>query len=331
MDQARPIICLTPVLNEAVKLPRFLAAASTWANHIIVADQMSTDGSREIARQYAKVTLVDNTSESLDEAYRQSLMVSAARKISANAVLVFLDADEFLTGNFATEPEWRWFLKSPPATVANFKWLQVMPEAKSFWEDVRLPFAFIDDPDQDPGGRRFHSLRVPFAPSQIQYMNRVSVLHYHYFYWQEVLAKIRFYQCYDTFLYPDKHPVDLYRFYNKYQRRAREYRELPEEFLAYYKSQDIDMTSLVPASYEKWNRKTLDLLAEHGAARFRKAQIWGVNWNKIAQHNKVDLPELSDPRSLRQRLLHRYLFKTQSRKDMRSVRMLDSLLKRMSF
>lgn len=91
------------------------------------------------------------------------------------------------------------------------------------------------------------------------------------------------------------------------------------------------MTSLVPASYEKWNRKTLDLLAEHGAARFRKAQIWGVNWNKIAQHNKVDLPELSDPRSLRQRLLHRYLFKTQSRKDMRSVRMLDSLLKRMSF
>lgn len=41
----KPIInYLTPVRNEVWILDRFLKAASFWADHIIIADQMSTDG-----------------------------------------------------------------------------------------------------------------------------------------------------------------------------------------------------------------------------------------------------------------------------------------------
>lgn len=54
----KPIVCcLTPVKNEACILERFLYAASLWADHIIVADQMSTDESREIAKKIQRLYL----------------------------------------------------------------------------------------------------------------------------------------------------------------------------------------------------------------------------------------------------------------------------------
>ena len=60
---APKIICLTPVLNEAWILDRFLKCASLWADHIIIADQGSTDGSVEIAKRYEKVIFIDNKTD----------------------------------------------------------------------------------------------------------------------------------------------------------------------------------------------------------------------------------------------------------------------------
>ncbi|MFZ0503142.1 MAG: glycosyltransferase family 2 protein, partial [Chthoniobacterales bacterium] len=60
------VICLTPIKDEAWILERFLKCASTWADHIIIADQQSKDGSKEIARRFPKVTLIENNSESFN-------------------------------------------------------------------------------------------------------------------------------------------------------------------------------------------------------------------------------------------------------------------------
>jgi hypothetical protein len=46
----RKIIGVTPVKNEEWLLERFLAVTSRFADHINVADQQSTDGSRSTAR-----------------------------------------------------------------------------------------------------------------------------------------------------------------------------------------------------------------------------------------------------------------------------------------
>ena len=54
------LIVLTPVRNEAWVLRAFLTATSLWADKIIIADQMSTDGSREICKEFPKVILLDN-------------------------------------------------------------------------------------------------------------------------------------------------------------------------------------------------------------------------------------------------------------------------------
>ena len=51
-------ICVTPVRNEAWIIDRFLAAAKTWADHVIVADQQSSDGTLE---QLAKLRRVSRS------------------------------------------------------------------------------------------------------------------------------------------------------------------------------------------------------------------------------------------------------------------------------
>ncbi|MDR3287618.1 MAG: glycosyltransferase family 2 protein, partial [Prevotellaceae bacterium] len=88
MNTKPKLICLTPVRNEAWILNAFLQATSLWADHIIIADQTSIDGSLDIASQYPKVTVVKNDSADLDENYRMNLMYAEARKIEGEKIFI---------------------------------------------------------------------------------------------------------------------------------------------------------------------------------------------------------------------------------------------------
>ena len=83
---------LTPIRNEAWILDRFLAVTSPLADHIILADQGSTDGSRAIAARYSNVVLIDNDDPGFDEARRQRLLLERARQlVPGPKVLLALD------------------------------------------------------------------------------------------------------------------------------------------------------------------------------------------------------------------------------------------------
>lgn len=68
------IIVITPVRNEAWVLDAYLTCTSSWADYIILADQHSTDGSREIATKYEKVILVDNDLPEMNQAAARLLV-----------------------------------------------------------------------------------------------------------------------------------------------------------------------------------------------------------------------------------------------------------------
>ena len=76
------IIATVPIRNEAWILPTFLAALEQVADVIIIGDQRSTDASRDICRQFAKVTLVTNEGVGYDEGIRQQVVLDAARATS---------------------------------------------------------------------------------------------------------------------------------------------------------------------------------------------------------------------------------------------------------
>ena len=113
---------MTPVRNEAWVLRAFLESTTRWADYIIIADQMSTDGSREIAQEYDKVILIDNKNPEFNEAERQAMLVNKAREISAgrDTLLWGLDADELLAADFRGTKDWEHIIHSVPGDVFWF-------------------------------------------------------------------------------------------------------------------------------------------------------------------------------------------------------------------
>lgn len=61
MNKERPLlIVISSNRNYGWIVPVFLAANSRWADYIIITDQMSTDGSREMYTKYPNVIVVDD-------------------------------------------------------------------------------------------------------------------------------------------------------------------------------------------------------------------------------------------------------------------------------
>src|SRR3989449_6927486 len=87
------VVVVTPVRNEAWILERFLSVTSRFADHIIIADQRSTDDSRAICGRYPKVRVIDNPTDEFNERERQLLLLRHARTIvPPPRVILALDA-----------------------------------------------------------------------------------------------------------------------------------------------------------------------------------------------------------------------------------------------
>ena len=115
----RPLfIVMTPVRNEAWVLHAFLRTTSLWADYIIIADQMSTDGSRDVYQLYEKVIVINNTNPNFNEAERQSMLIAKAREVAAgrDCILFGLDADEIMPAHWMQTNDGQRILNSIPGT-----------------------------------------------------------------------------------------------------------------------------------------------------------------------------------------------------------------------
>lgn len=132
MKQKPLLIVLTPVRNEAWILRAFLKATSIWADYIIVSDQMSQDGSREIYKDFPKVRVIDNTNPEMHMAATRRLLFEEANKISGDKILFTLDADEFLCGDFLNSKDWQTILNSEVGDVFDWRWMNLLPDMQNY-------------------------------------------------------------------------------------------------------------------------------------------------------------------------------------------------------
>jgi hypothetical protein len=328
------LVCLTPVRNEAWILHRFLACASLWADHIIVLDQLSDDDTREIARRFPKVTLIENRSERYSEDARQKILLEAARKIPGAKILFALDADEFLTANFLTSCEWETVLRSPPGTVIRMQRANLTPDFQSYWievaEDYDFAFGFVDDGSEHVG-RSIHSERVPTPKHATSLKLRdIKLMHYQFVDWERMQSKHRWYQCWERLNQSWQRPVTVYRTYHHmYAIAERRKLPLPGDVFAEPVARGVDMTSVRRDAVFWWDREVVAFLAEHGAKKFKREAIWDVDW--IAVSEKVGAPldaeRAGDPRTRFDKYVHRWLRKTQPVAHYRSVRLADRMLR----
>ena len=328
MDKPLHIV-MTPVRNEAWVLRAFLETTSLWADYIIIADQMSTDGSREIAKEYPKVILIDNNNPEFNEAERQSMLVSKAREVAAgrDTLLWGLDADEVLAANTFETDDWKHILNSKPGDVFWFKWAEICPNQKEYWLSpmTYYPWLFHDDGKEPHGNyvRNMHSMRIPYPieEKQMYYVDDFRVLHLAYLNQHRVASKRRFYQFVDWEM-NHRSPITLYRNYTQ-TKKDEQIMSLPESFL--YKKDDygFDLLDMVNTKVSKcyMDEYIVNRFSRHSLSALRKLDIWDEVFLK--DYN------INNPQKNIDKIIHLYLKKTALKKNNFIVRSIDKLLKRL--
>jgi len=320
------LICMTPVRNEAWILHAFLKATSLWADYIIIADQMSTDGSREIAMQYPKVILIDNDNPDFNEADRQKLLIDRARQIDGDKILFGLDADEIFTANFSETEDWYKILNSKPGDVFWFQWAQVQSDGNSYWiPDVYFPWMFHDDGKEPHGNyvRNMHSMRIPYPieEKQMYYVNNFKVLHFQPYYLKRNLAKQRFYMIVDYSLNRNKNVIALNRMYQIKKIKEKLF-QITEDMFYKEKIHGFDLIENIYVNESKFwfDDYVSNMILRDGAKKYEKIDIWDrdfLKWYKI-----------NDPRSVKMKCIHTYLHYTKNINQFYLIRFIDFVMKK---
>lgn len=323
------VICVTPVRNEAWILERFLDAAEVWADHIIVADQGSTDDTREIAQGFGKVRLIENHGSAYDEGARQRLLLDAAREIPGRRLIVALDADEFLTANWKESGEWAQAQSDAEGTVFRFDWVNVLPGGRAYVPAQKVPFAFLDDGSEHTG-ESIHSTRIPVGhAATVRDLNDVKILHLQFVDWERMKSKQRWYQCWEVLNNRRKRAIQIYRQYHRMEAFPTDqiYPVDPTWFSG-SRQAGIDVCTQISDEAPWWDEEVLEWILTHGPRRFRKLDIWDVDWSGIAcaRGRSVASASVADPRGPLERKIHRWLAATQANADRPATRWLQRLL-----
>lgn len=291
MGNDRPlIICLTPVRNESWILDTFLSCTSLWADYIIIADQKSTDNSREIALKYPKVILIENNTDHFNEPERQKLLINEARKIDGKRLLITLDADEFFVSNFQEKKEWNEILSATPGTVFGFRWINLLPGYKKYWSpEGYFPWAFMDDGSQH-FGQEIHSPRVPLKSwDTIKKITEIRVLHYQYIDWLRMQSKHRYYQILERIKFPAKSAVQIYRMYHHMNAvKNQNLSDSDEHFFSFYEDNKIAIRQVVLEKKVWFDDTVMCLIAEHGKNTFHKEDVWFGRFQNLDSRNWID-------------------------------------------
>jgi glycosyltransferase involved in cell wall biosynthesis len=310
------IICLTPVKNEAWILDKFLKSTSLWADHIIISDQGSTDGSLEIAKRFPKVILLKNESlANFNEYLMRKPLFDEARKIDGNKILISLDADEFFTPNCQETIEWETLLSAKSGTMLIFPWINICPNFESYWlATTPGNFGYIDDGIEFTTG----TIHTPRSPKPIDHdaviFNQIKVLHFQYTDWARMKSKQRWYQCFEL-INKVNTPVDICRRYHHMDAIPEtDKKPIPREWIHGYADKGIDITSVYKQSLLYWEKQVLDYMSQYGIRYFSHLNIWDVNWVGIAKKWDYPYPEsYKDPRNKLEKLANRWLIKTQTK------------------
>lgn len=321
-------VCITPVLNEAWILDRFLRCAAAWADHIVIGDQGSTDGSREIARAHPKVTLVENDMTTYDEGAFRRVLVDAAQRIPGRKVIVALDADEALTANSWRSPEWETLRAATPGTVGYVRLVNVYDGVERCWiPDWDYPFVFVDDGTPYVGDA-IHTWRIPsprLAPRLK--LNDVKVMHFATVDWERMKSRQRWYQCFEALNPRGERPAVMYRRYH-HMDAPEGVRPVDPAWIEGYLERGIDITSVRREPRYRWDADVLRLFAEHGGAPFRRVDVWTPDWPARARDWDMDPATVpTDPRSWIDRMAFAWLARTQGRAGRPWVRAVDRLLR----
>lgn len=324
------LIVVTPIRNEAWVLEAFLTCTSSWADRIILADQHSTDGSREIADKYPKVTLVDNDAAEMDQAAARLLLFKEVDKIEGDKIVFALDADEFLSEGFESTEGWKRIMESQPNELFSFQWLNlygdynhVVPNLHYMeWACHFGPSTRIADLYRQCEDRSVHEMRVPcLSLDQVSYVEIPDIKFVHLARLNLIRQKNKedYYQV--SSVAKLKKRVSAVTSFRTYHYAHPNLNSLKPAATLYAMGSDENMAGMVKLN--DFGQYYIDemkaIFKRDGYDKYLKLDIWDNPYLK-AEGIAPKIP-------LKYRVLHAYLRKTQFASNRFVIKAMDKILK----
>ena len=323
------LICLTSTRNYGWVTSAFLKANSLWADYIIIVDQMSTDGTREMAMKNPKVILLDNEDMAYSETKRCEMAIERARQIDGDKILIYLAIDEVFPANVEETEDWKKIIHSEPGEVFCFQWANILPDKKNYIS--------MDHPDGSPfwmargfhddgitpynnEGLDMHTHTIPYPQKDLKesVVTGFRILHFAFYNEKWNIAKQRFYQFVD-FDKNNRSLVALSRMYNR-KLITDEKKMIPSEWIHSKEKNGFDLFKEVDTKEKSFlDDSVLKFISENGIERYAKLDVWDKAF--------LDKYSLQDPRSVWIKFIHFYLRITQKYHSNIIVRVVDKVFK----
>lgn len=322
-NKERPLlICLSATRNYGWVTRAFCQANSQWADYIIIVDQMSTDGTREICAEYEKVILLDDHDLSYSESRRSIMALNRAREIKGDKILIYLAIDEVLPANWMNTQDGQRILMSKPTEMFMLDWANLLSDNKHCKMVIQNDMyrIFHDDglTPYDNQNKDMHTHCLPYHKGGKEYkISDFPILHFGIYNTKFQYVKLRYYQMVD---YDKNHrsAVTLSRYYNRPEDGDfwKGNDDIKPEWLwndfNLFSLVDLDTPPLLVTECKK-------IIQEHGITRYAKLDMW--------DNTMLTYLQISDPRSWWIKILHRYLHKTEKYCKRFIIRAIDKILK----
>lgn len=323
MNRDKPLLILiSSNRNYGWIVPLFLAANSRWADYIIITDQMSTDGSREMYAKYPNVVVVDDKDMAFKENTRAKMAFEKGREIANGRDVIYfaLDIDEILPANWQQTEDGRRIIYSKPGEMFALQWANIQPDNKTYVRESNWQYKIFHDSgiDWQICDTELHVPHLPYstfdhAPIRILDFPNLHFGHYNTK-WR--MYNHKYYGILDVHLKRSKSIVTINRNYYYPSPIQLPSYEICSEWLNF----NFDVFNMIDMNVKPQGLLLIrEIIIQDGIKRFLGVDIWDKDF--CAELN------IKDPRTVGWKILHFYLKYTQLYRYTIFVRAIDKIIK----
>lgn len=281
------IVALLPVKNEDWILPTTLKPLCEISDHIIAADQFSTDNTKTILSNEEKVTIIQNEEIVHSNKVRWRLLDESRKLFGENNIIINLDADEIIPPKLFYK-KLKQIQQYPAGTLFSAQWTQLWRSINMYRSDDgvwnpkknRKIFLFRDNGKQQYSNEFIlndHTSRVPTINTGKIINLNIPLIHFQFVNWDRSQIKQVWYKCSEKI-----NGIDPKKINEKYYHSTNENNlQLSKTKSKWFKNLEVNKSIENSLIIETWYYKEIkDMFLKHGKDEFRELDIWS---NKYVQ------------------------------------------------